>query len=123
MDTDKIHFGEERSLKKSLKADLTKNEGCGIAFRANKDVDFTKINAIKFIVSNLSSKDITLRVEKKFSNDVKTGFEQITAHSSKRIKVHITNNEKEIKEVVLAVLREENPEDVYSIVVNEVTTK
>lgn len=114
----KNNFGEERNLSEDLVADLSLNEGCGIALISQKHIDFKSIkNKIKLIVENKSNTDVYIRIEKKLYNDVKTGLQRVKANSIHNdIVIHMTDYEKnEIKELVIAVLREDNEEKQYII--------
>lgn len=109
------NFGEERILTEELVANLSVNEGCGIALISQKHIYFNK-NKIKLNVENNSNEDIYIRIEKKLYNDVKTGVEFIEANNNKDILVNILDEElAEIKELVIAVLREDNKMKQYRI--------
>lgn len=109
------NFGEEKKLTEELVANLSVNEGCGIALISQKHIYFSK-NEIKLNVENNSNEDIYIRIEKKLYNDVKTGIEFIEANNSKDILVNISDEElQEMKELVIAILREDNKAKQYKI--------
>ena len=102
------NFGYELDLSQELEFNTKINEGYGIAFIAGKHVDFSKVKRIKFEIKNISNEDIIVRIEKKFYNDVKTGFESVDSDSSKKVSLELTRKDAEMKELVIALLRNEN---------------
>ena len=104
------NFGYELDLSKELEFNTKINEGYGIAFIAGKHVDFSKAKKIKFEIKNISNEDIIIRIEKKFYNDIKTGFESVDSDSSKKVSLELTRKDVEMKELVIALLRNENEE-------------
>lgn len=102
------NFGYELDLSKELEFNTKINEGYGIAFIARKHVDFSKAKKIKFEIKNISNEDIIIRIEKKFYNDIKTGFESVDSDSSKKVSLELTRKDTEMKELVIALLRNEN---------------
>lgn len=102
------NFGYELDLSKELEFNTKINEGYGIAFIAGKHVDFSKAKKIKFEIKNISNEDIIIRIEKKFYNDIKTGFESVDSDSSKKVSLELTRKDTEMKELVIALLRNEN---------------
>ena len=71
-------------------------------------INFEKAKRIKFEIKNISNEDIIVRIEKKFYNDVKTGFESVDSDSSKKVSLELTRKDAEMKELVIALLRNEN---------------
>ena len=104
------NFGYELDLSQEVTFDTKINEGYGIAFIAGKHVDFSKAKKIKFEIKNISNEDIIVRIEKKFYNDIKTGFESVDSDSSKKVSLDLTRKDAEMKELVIALLRNENEE-------------
>lgn len=104
------NFGYELDLSQELSFNTKINEGYGIAFIAGKHVDFEKAKKIKFEIKNISNEDIIVRIEKKFYNDIKTGFESVDSDSSKKVSLELNKKDAEIKELVIALLRNENEE-------------
>ena len=104
------NFGYELDLSQELEFNTKINEGYGIAFIAGKHINFEKAKRIKFEIKNISNEDIIIRIEKKFYNDVKTGFESVDSDSSKKVSLDLTRKDAEMKELVIALLRNENEE-------------
>ncbi len=104
------NFGYELDLSKELEFNTKINEGYGIAFIAGKHINFEKAKRIKFEIKNISNEDIIIRIEKKFYNDIKTGFESVDSDSSKKVSLELTRKDTEMKELVIALLRNENEE-------------
>ena len=102
------NFGYELDLSKELEFNTKINEGYGIAFIAGKHINFEKAKRIKFEIKNISNEDIIIRIEKKFYNDIKTGFESVDSDSSKKVSLELTRKDTEMKELVIALLRNEN---------------
>lgn len=102
------NFGYELDLSQELTFDTKVNEGYGIAFIAGKHIDFSKAKKIKFEIKNISNEDIIVRIEKKFYNDVKTGFESVDSDSSKKVSLELTKKDTEMRELVIALLRNDN---------------
>ena len=102
------NFGYELDLSQELEFNTKINEGYGIAFIAGKHINFEKAKWIKFEIKNISNEDIIVRIEKKFYNDVKTGFESVDSDSSKKVSLELTRKDAEMKELVIALLRNEN---------------
>lgn len=111
----KESFGYEDELFNPLIADLSLNEGCGIALIANKHIDFKNIKKIHINLKNNSNLDLCARIEKKFQNDVKTGFEQLSSNSSNDIELTLSQEDTQMKELVISLLKEDNYETTYSI--------
>lgn len=113
------NFGQERELNQKLNADLRENEGCGIAFIANKHFIPQNVkSSIKFLVTNHSQYDVTIRIEKKFFDGVKTSYEKIEKNSKKQCNAFLSDSEKNsegLKEIVIAVLRCDNSIYPYTI--------
>lgn len=102
------NFGYELDLSQELEFNTKINEGYGIAFIAGKHINFEKAKRIKFEIKNISNEDIIIRIEKKFYNDIKTGFESVDSDSSKKVSLELTRKDTEMKELVIALLRNEN---------------
>ena len=102
------NFGYELDLSQELEFNTKINEGYGIAFIAVKHINFEKAKRIKFEIKNISNEDIIIRIEKKFYNDIKTGFESVDSDSSKKVSLELTRKDTEMKELVIALLRNEN---------------
>lgn len=102
------NFGYELDLSQELEFNTKINEGYGIAFIAGKHINFEKAKRIKFEIKNISNEDIIIRIEKKFYNDIKTGFESVDSDSSKNVSLELTRKDTEMKELVIALLRNEN---------------
>ena len=89
------NFGYELDLSKELEFNTKINEGYGIAFIAGKHINFEKAKRIKFEIKNISNEDIIIRIEKKFYNDIKTGFESVDSDSSKKVSLELTRKDTE----------------------------
>lgn len=103
------NFGYDKELGHDLEVDLKEIDGAGIAIVKGKHLDVfpTQLN---LTISNNGDHRTLLRVEKKFSNDVKTGFHILSPQSSENTIVCFDNNElKNINELVVAILKEDNP--------------
>ncbi len=104
----KKNFGYDAKEGEILKVNFDEIDGAGIALIRGKYTDDFG-NIIKIKITNHSNNDTYFRVEKKFPYDVKTGFENIHANSSKDITVSLDIDEsKNIKELVIALLKEDN---------------
>lgn len=114
------NFGEDRNLSTTpLKGNLSVNEGYGIALIANKHINFNNIGkTIVIKLNNTSSEDVLLRIEKKFCNDVKTGFEMVYASSKKDVTLELEDEDFNMKELVVALLRVDNKEKSHEVYVN-----
>lgn len=113
------NFGEDRDLSTPLKGDLSVNEGYGIALIADKHIDFKTIGKTIIIkLKNDSTNDVLLRIEKKFYNDVKTGFEMVHANSKIDVTLELEDEDFQMKELVVALLRVDNTEKSHEVYVN-----
>lgn len=113
-------FGEDNTLfENCLTADLSCNEGCGIALIANKHINFKEVKSkIILNIGNFSVSDAYVRIEKKFSNNIKTGFEKVDAGTLKKVALSLDLEDRQMNELVVAILREDNKEETYSISLN-----
>lgn len=110
------NFGEDRDLSTPLKGNLDANEGYGIALIAGKHINFKSIGkTITIKLKNDSANDVLLRVEKKFYNDVKTGFEMVNSNSTKDVTLELADEDLDMKELVVALLRVDNTEKTHEI--------
>lgn len=109
------NFGYENSLTEVLSADLSLNEGCGIALIAGKHINFKDFKKVHIKITNNSNSDICIRIEKKFLNDVKTGFENISKDSTIDVDLILDDNDKKMKELVISALRVDNEAKDYTI--------
>ncbi len=113
------NFGEDRDLSTPLKGDLSVNEGYGIALIADKHIDFKNIGkTISIKLKNDSTNDVLLRIEKKFYNDVKTGFEMVHANSQNDVTLELEDEDFQMKELVVALLKVDNTEKSHEVYVN-----
>lgn len=107
-------FGKEQDLTKTIDVDLATNDGGGIALIAGKHFSLEELGSnILLQITNYSKLPVNIRIEKKFfNNKIKTAFETINSREEKEILVPINKQEKKtIKEVVVAVLLEDNIDD------------
>ncbi len=113
------NFGQDRDLSTPLKGNLAVNEGYGIALIAGKHINFKNIGkTIKIKLKNDSANDVLLRVEKKFYNDVKTGFEMVNSNSTKDVLLELSDEDLNMRELVVALLRVDNTEKNHEVYVS-----
>jgi len=101
-------FGYDKELGHDLEVNFKKIEGAGIAIIKGKHIDVfpTEFN---LTITNNSDNRTLVRIEKKFPNDIKTGFHILSPNSSENTTVSFDHDEiKNIKELVVAVLKEDN---------------
>lgn len=108
-------FGYDDFLAHNLSADLNLNEGCGIALIAGKHLNFKNLDDVSLKISNFSDCMVTVRIEKKFLNDVKTKLVKIEASSTCNLNLLLDDNDKNMIELVVAVLRDDNGKKKYAI--------
>ena len=104
----KENFGYDKELGNSLEVNFNKVEGAGIALIKGKHIDVFP-HQLNLKITNNSDNKTMVRIEKKFYNDVKTGFHLILPKSDECTTVSFDGKEqKELKELVVAVLHEDN---------------
>lgn len=104
-------FGKEKDLTKTIDVDLATNDGGGIALIAGKHFSLEELGSnILLRITNYSKLPVNIRIEKKFfNNKIATAFETINSREEKEILVPINKQEKKnIKELVVAILLEDN---------------
>lgn len=104
-------FGKEQDLTKTIDVDLATNDGGGIALIAGKHFSLEELGSnILLQITNYSKLPVNIRIEKKFfNNKIATAFETINSREEKEILVPINKQEKKnIKELVVAILLEDN---------------
>lgn len=101
-------FGKYLPANKKLVANFKFGDVYGISII--KGVYFNKFPRIlNLYIKNHSPNDIIVRIEKKLYSDIKTLHETIYGNSIKKVTVNIT--EKDIKELTIAVFKEEQQTD------------
>lgn len=102
------NFGYDKELGNDLEVNFKKIEGAGIAIVKGKHLDVFPTH-FDLTITNNSNNRTLVRIEKKFQNDVKTGFHILSPNSSENTTVEFDCDElKNIKELVVAVLKEDN---------------
>ena len=107
-------FGKEKYIIKKIDVDLATNDGGGIALIAGKHFSLEELGSnILLQITNYSKLPVNIRIEKKFfNNKIATAFETINSREEKEILVPINKQEKKnIKELVVAILLEDNIDD------------
>ncbi len=101
-------FGEVMELGKTFKANFSSDEGAGVALRKGYELNEFPEEII-LNVTNLNSKEVTIRVEKKPTSPQQFEKYQLPPLATKRIAVKLSSEErKSLTEVVVAILREDN---------------
>lgn len=111
----KNDFGEERELTEPLKANLNACEGCGISLISGKHINFNETEKLKLKITNNSDEDAFLRIEKKFLNATIPILQHIDANNSCSITLFLNDTDKEMRELVIAMLRSDNGNNKYTI--------
>ncbi len=111
----KNDFGEERDLTKPLTVDFTSCKGCGISLISNKHINFKEREKLKLNITNHSDEDIFFRIEKKFLNATIPILKHIDKNNSCSITLFFSDLDKEMRELVVAILQEDNKNREYSI--------
>lgn len=102
------NFGYDKELGNDLEVNFKEIEGAGIAIVKGKHIDVFP-SELSLTITNNSNNRTLVRIEKKFPNDVKTGFHILYPNSSENTTISFDRDEqKNIKELVVAVLKEDN---------------
>ncbi len=101
-------FGEVMELGKTFKANFSSDEGAGVALRKGYELDEFP-EEITLNVTNLNSKEVTIRVEKKTISSQQSEKHILLPLATKRIVVKLSLEErKSLTQVVVAILKEDN---------------
>ncbi len=102
------NFGIQKELGSDLTISLDTCEGAGVALIKSVNVKkFT--NTIFFSITNNFNSNVTVRIEKKYSNNVTYEKLTIKGKKSKSKIIKLTDDEKsKINEIVVAILKEDN---------------
>ena len=114
-------FGKYLPVNKKLVANFKLGDVYGISII--KGTYFNKFpRTLNLYIKNHGTNDIIVRVEKKLYSDIKTLHETIHGNSTKKVTVNIP--EKDIKELTVAIFKEEqHPDDTVIISLSDIKIK
>lgn len=114
----KDSFGVQKELGSDLTVDFNSVEGAGIALIKSVNIEDFKDTVILKITNNFK-KNVNLRIEKKYDNNIITEKLTLKSKSSKTKVLNLSNDDKnKLKEIVVAVLKEDNSPVIVSISVD-----